>query len=137
MSQYFPKPFKSFGGNINVKYDPWNYASKANLKNITHVDISSLALKTNLVNLKTEVDKLYIDKLLSVPVDLSKMSNVVKNDVVKRAVYDKSVAKINNIDTSGFVLKNKYDSDKEKPEKKFVILVSLLKNQIVMLKLVN
>ena len=74
MSQYFSKPFRSFGRNINVKFDPSNYATKTDLKNITHVDTSSLALKTNLVNLKTEVDKLDIDKLLPVPVDLSKLS---------------------------------------------------------------
>ena len=68
------EPFRSFGGNINVKFDPSNYATKTDLKNVTHVDTSSLALKTNLVNLKTEVDKLDIDKLLPVPVDLSKLS---------------------------------------------------------------
>ena len=111
MSQYFPKPFRSFGGNINVKVDLSNYATKADLKNVTHVDTSSFALKTNLANLKTEVDKLDIDKLATVPVDLSKLSNVVKNDVVKKTVYDKLVAKVNNIDTSGFVLKNKYQTD--------------------------
>ena len=82
MSQYFPKPFRSFGGNINVKVDLSNYATKADIKNISHVDTSSFALKTNLANLKTEVDKLDIDKLAPVPVDLSKLSDVVKNDVV-------------------------------------------------------
>ena len=99
MSQYFPKPFKNFGGNINVKVDLSNYAIKADLKNMTHVDISSFTLKTNLASLKTEVDKLDIDKLVPVPVDLSKLSEVVKNDVVKKDVYDKLVAKLNNIDT--------------------------------------
>ena len=93
MSQYFSKPFKSFGGNINVKVGLSNYATKADLKNVTHGDTSSFALKTNLVNLKTEVDKLDIDKLAPVPVDLSKLSDVVKNDVVKKTVYDKLVAK--------------------------------------------
>ena len=83
MSQYLPKPFRSFGGNINVKVDLSNYATKADIKNITHVESSSFALKTNLVNLKTEFDKLDIDKLAQVPVDLSKLSDVVKNDVVK------------------------------------------------------
>ena len=96
MSRYFPKPFKSFGGNINLS----NYATKTDLKNVTHVDTSSFALKTNLANLKTEVDKLDIDKLAPVPVDLSKLSDVVKNDVVKKAVYDILVAKVNNIDIS-------------------------------------
>ena len=112
MSQYFPKPYEPFGGDINVKADLSNYATKADIKNISHVDISSFALKTNLANLKTEVDKLDIDKLVPVPVDLSKLSDVVKNDVVKKDVYNKLVAKVDNIDTSGFVLKTKYDTDK-------------------------
>ena len=84
MSQYFPESFRSFGGNINVKVDLSNYATKTDLKNVTHVDTSSFALKTNLANLKTEVDKLDIDKLVPVPVDLSKLSDEVKNDVVKK-----------------------------------------------------
>ena len=84
MSQYFPKPFRSFGGNINVKVDLSNYATKTNLKHVTYVDTSSFKLKSNLANLKTEADKLDIDKLASVPVDLSKLSGVVKNDVVKK-----------------------------------------------------
>ena len=118
MIQYFPKPFRSFGGNINVKVDLSNYATKTDLKNVTHVDTSSFALKTNLANLKTEVDKLNIDKLAPVPVDLSKLSDVVKNDVVKKAVYEKLAAKVNNIDTSAFVLKTKYQTDKADLEKK-------------------
>ena len=84
MSQYFPKPFRSFGGNINVKVNLSNYATTTDLKNVTHVDTSNFALKTNLASLKTEVDKLDIDKLAPVPVDLSKLSNAVKNDVVKK-----------------------------------------------------
>ena len=87
MSQYFPKPYEPFGGDINVKVDLSNYATKADIKNISHVDTSSFALKTNLANLKTEVDKLDIDKLVPVPVDLSKLSDVVKNYVVKKTVY--------------------------------------------------
>ena len=67
MSQYFPKPFRSFGRNINVKVDLSNYATKADIKNISHVDTSRFALKTNLANLKTEVDKLDIDKLVPGP----------------------------------------------------------------------
>ena len=88
-----------------------NYATKTDIKNISHIETSSFALKSNLASLKTEVDKLDIDKLVPVPVDLSKLSDVVKN-VVKKTVYDKLVAKVNSIDTSGFVLKAKYDTDK-------------------------
>ena len=74
-----------------------SYATKTNLKNVTHVDTLNFALKTNLADLKTEVDKLDILELA--PVDLSKLSDVVKTDVVKKTVYDKLVAKVNNIDT--------------------------------------
>ena len=84
MSQYFPKPYKPFDGDINVKVDLSNYARKADVKNITHVDASSFALKTNLVNLKTEVNKLDIDKLVPVPADLSKLGDLVKNDVAQK-----------------------------------------------------
>ena len=86
MSQYFPKPFRSFEGNINVKVDLSNDATKIDLKNVTHVDTSSFALITNLASLKTEVDKLDIDKLVSVPVDLRTLSDVVKNNVVKNCL---------------------------------------------------
>ena len=110
MSQYFPKPYEPFGGDINVAVDLSNYATKDDIKNITHIDTSSFALKTNLANLKTEVDKLDIDKLATVPVDLSKLSNAVKNDVVKKTVYDTLVAKVNNIDTSGLVKKTDYNT---------------------------
>ena len=99
MSQYFPKPYKPFGGNINVKVDLSNYATKGDIKNITHVDTSSLALKTNVAILKNKVDKVDIDKLVPVRVDLSKLSDVVKNDVTKKAEYNKLVNKVNNIDT--------------------------------------
>ena len=84
MSQYFPKPFRSFGGNNNVKVDLSNYATKADIKNISHVDTSGFELETNLASLKTEVGKLDIDKLVAVPVDLSKLCDEVKNDVVKK-----------------------------------------------------
>ena len=97
---------------VKAKVDVSNYATKLYIKNISHVDTLSFSLKANLANLKTEVDKLEIDKLVSVPVDLSKLSDVVKNDVVKKAVYDKLVKKLNNIDTNRFVLKTKYDADK-------------------------
>ena len=82
MSQHFPKPFNShFGESIKVKIDLSNYAIKTDIKNISHVDTSSFALKTNLASLKTEVDKLDIGKLVAVPVDISKLSYLVKNDV--------------------------------------------------------
>ena len=84
MSQYFPKPLRSFGRNINVKVDLSNYATKADIKIISHVDTSSFALKTNLAILKTEVDKLDTDKLVPTPVDLSKLSDVVKMMFLKR-----------------------------------------------------
>ena len=84
MSQYFPKPFRSFGGNINVKVDLSNHAAKTDLKNVKHVDTSNFTLKTNLASLKTKVDILDINKLAPVPVDLSKLSDVVQNDVVKK-----------------------------------------------------
>ena len=105
-----------------------NYATKADIKNILHVDTSSFALKTNLANLKTEVDKLDIDKLVPVPIDLSKLRDVVKNDVVKKTDYDKLVAKVDYIDTSGFVLKTKYDIDKSELENKIPDTSSLVKN---------
>ena len=86
MSQYFPKPYEPFGGDINVKVDLSNYATKTDLKNVTHADTSSFALKTNSANLKIEVDKLDIDKLAPAPVDLSKLRDIVKNDVVKNCI---------------------------------------------------
>ena len=84
MSRYFPKPYEPFGGDINVKVDLLNYATKADIRNISHVDASSFALKTNVANLKTEVDKLDIDKLVPIPINLSKLSDAVKNDVIKK-----------------------------------------------------
>ena len=119
MSQYFPKPFNShFGDSIKVKIDLSNFATKTEIKNISHVDISSFALKTNLANLKTEVDELDIDKLVPISVDLSKLSDLVKNDVVEKDVYNKLVAKVDDIDTSEFALKTKYDIDKTELENK-------------------
>ena len=112
MSQCFPKPFRNFRANINVKVDLSSYPAKAGIKNISHVDISRFALISNLASLKIEEDKLDIDKLVPVPVDLSKISNVVKNYVVKKNMYHKLVEKVNNINTSRFVLKTKYDTDK-------------------------
>ena len=86
MSQYFPKLYEPFGGAINLKVDLSNYATKADSKNISHIDTSSFTLKTNLANLKTEVDKLNFDKLLPAPVDLSKLSDVVKMMCQKRCI---------------------------------------------------
>ena len=128
MSQYFPKPFSShFGDSIKVKIDLSNYATKADIKNISHVDTSSFVLKTNLANLKTEVDKLDIDKLVPAPTDLSKLSNVVKNDVVKKADYNKLVTKVGNIDISKFVLKTRYETDKSELENKIPDISGLVK----------
>ena len=109
MNQYFPKPYEPFGGDINVKVDLSNYATKTDLKNVSHADVSSFALKSNLASLKTKVDKLDIDKLTPVPYDLAKLSNIVKNHVVKKTEYDKLVAKVANIDNTGFVSKTKYE----------------------------
>ena len=127
MSQYFPKPFKNFRGDIKIKVDLCNYATKDDIKNIAHVDTSNFALKTNLANLKTEVDTLDTDKLKTVPVDLSKLSNVVKNEVIKKDEYNKLVNKVNNIETSGFLLKTKYNADKFKLENKIPDTSSLIK----------
>ena len=102
MRQYFPKSYEPFGGDINVKINLSNYATKTDLKNVAHVDVSSFALKSNLASLKTKVDKLDIDKLGPVPNDLAKLSSVVKNDVIKKTGYDKLVEKANSIDTTGF-----------------------------------
>ena len=105
MSQYFPTR-SSHKENIKVEIDLSNYATKKDINDITHVDTSNFALKTNLSSLKTEVDKLNIEKF---PVDLSKLSNLVKNDVEK-TVFDKLVAKVNNIDNSDFLLKTDFNT---------------------------
>ena len=96
MSQYIPKPYEAFGGDINVKVDFSNYATKADIKNISHVDTSSFALKANLANLKTGVDKLDIAKLVPAPVDLSKLSDVLKNYVIKKTDYNARITEIEN-----------------------------------------
>ena len=115
MTQYFPKPYETFDGDINVKVDLYNYAKKRNLKNAIGVDTSKLAAKSALASLKAKTD---VGKWKTVPVDLSQLSSVVNNDVANKIVHDKLVAKVNNIDTSGFVLKPKYNTDKSKLEKK-------------------
>ena len=87
MSQYFP-PYNNSSENIEVELYLSNYATKKDMKDITHVDTSSYALKTNLAALKTEVDNIDTDKLKTVPNDLAKLSDVVKNDVVKKTEYN-------------------------------------------------
>ena len=130
-SQYYP-PYKSSSNNIKVELDLTNYATKTDLKNMTHTDVSSFASKTNLAALKTEVDKIDADKLKTVPADLAKLSNVVNNDIVKKTDYnikvtsiEKQIAgvtkntldnlgditKIKAVDTSNFVLKTILASD--------------------------
>ena len=128
---YYP-PYKSSSNNIKVELDLTNYATKTNLKNITHVDVSSFASKTNLAALETEVDKIDVDKLKTTPTDLDKLSNLVKNDVVKKTDYNTKVTsieaqiagltkntvdnladitKLKAIDPISFVLKTKLASD--------------------------
>ena len=147
MSQYFPKPYEPFGGDINVRVDLSNYAKKDDIKNITQLDTSSFELKTNLANLKTEVDKLDIDKLgslpnnlsilktkvdkldidklMPVPTDLSKLSDVVKNEVVKKTEYN---AKIKNIedkipDISNLATKSNLNTKISKLKMKYQVLL--------------
>ena len=115
MTQYF---LKAFGGDINIKVDLSNCATSSDLKNVSHVNVSSFALKSNLANLKSEGDKVHIAKLATVPNDLARVSNVIKNDVVKNTVYDKLVAKVNNIDITWLVLKTTHGTDKSSFEKK-------------------
>ena len=111
MSDYFRRCYKHFDGDISVKVDLSNYATKTDLKNVSHIDVSSFALKSNLASLKTEVDKIDADKLKTVPVDLAKLSNVVKNDIIKKTEYNKLVMKVDNIDTTSFVSRTKYEKD--------------------------
>ena len=127
---YYP-PYKSSSNNVKVELDLTNYATKTDLKNITHVDTSSFASKTNLAALKTKVDKIDIDKLKTAPTDLAKLTNAVENDLVKKTVYNTKVTsiegqiagltkntidnladitKLKAIDTNSFVLKTKLAS---------------------------
>ena len=131
MSQYFP-PYNNPSENIKVELDLSNYATKKDINDITHVDVSGFASKTNLTALKTEVDKIDAYKLKTVPVDLAKLSNVVKNEVVKKADYNTKVTNIESeivgvtkntvdnladitklkaVDTNNFVLKTKLASN--------------------------
>ena len=106
----FP-PYGHSSGNIKVHLDLSNYATKTNLKNITYADTSSFASKTNLAILRSEVDKLDTDKIKTVPADLAKLSNVVKNDVVKKTEYNTLKTKVDGIDTSTFATKTKFTAD--------------------------
>ena len=131
MTTYCP-PYKSSSNNVKVELDLTNYATKTDLKNITHVDVSSFASKTNLAALKTEVDKIDVDKLKTTPIDLDRLSNLVKIDIVKNTDYNTKVTsieaqiagltkntvdnladitKLKAIDTNSFVLKTKLASD--------------------------
>ena len=130
-NQYYP-PYKSSSNNIKVELDLRNYATKKDINDITHVDVSGFASKTNLAALKTEVDKIDADKLKTVPVDLAKLSNAVKNEIVKKRDYNTKVTNIENqiagvtkntldnladitklkaVDANNFVLKTKLTSD--------------------------
>ena len=131
MTTYYP-PYTSSSNNVKLELDLANYATKMDLKNITHIDVSSFASETNFAALKTEVDKIDVDKLKTTPTDLAKISNVVKNDVVKKTDYNAKVTSIEGqiaginkntidnladitkfkaVDTSNFVLKAKLASD--------------------------
>ena len=93
MSQYFP-PYNTFSNNVKAELDLSNYATKDDVKNITHEDVSSFASKTNLAALKTEVDKIGVDKLKTAPTDLAKLTNAIENDVVKKTDYNTKVTSI-------------------------------------------
>ena len=111
MSQYFPKPYEPFVGDINVQVDLSIYAAKADIKSIYHVDTSSFALKTSLASLKTEVDKSDISKLASIPGDFTKLSDDVKN-LVKKSDYSVLKTKVDAINTNNYLLKSTYATDK-------------------------
>ena len=115
MSQRFLEPHLHSGGNVKIQMDLSNYETKAKLKGATGIYTSRLASKTDLVSLKTKTDNLVLDKLKTAPTDLSKPSNVVDNDVIKKPVHDRLVIKVNAIDskipsTSELVTKIQYDS---------------------------
>ena len=93
MTQYYP-PYRNSSNNIKLKLDLVNCATKTDLKNITHVDVSSFASKTNLTALKTDIDKIDTDKLKTTPADLAKLTNAIENDVVKKTDYNTKVTSI-------------------------------------------
>ena len=111
MNEYFFSRYRRFRRDIKVKLDLCNYATKTDLKNVTHVDVNSFASKANLASLKTEVDKIDTDKLKTIPVDLAKLSKNVKNNIVKKTEYNSLRTKVDSIDTTNFVLKTKYEKD--------------------------
>ena len=120
MSTYFP-PYKSSSDNIKVELDLSNYTTKTDLNNITHIDTSSFASKTNLVELKTEVDKIDTDKLKTVPDGLAKLANVVKNEVVKKTDFN----------ANDYVTRTKFSTDTnslddkiDKVDKKFLMYLN-------------
>ena len=131
MTQYYP-PYRSFRNNIKVELDLANYATKTDLKNITHVDVSTFASETNLAALKTEVDKIDADKLKTTPADLTKLTNAIKNDVVKKTYYNTrvtsieaqiagltkntvdnlaNITRLKAIDTNSFVTRTRFSAD--------------------------
>ena len=141
MNQYFPKRYRAF---VKIELDLSGYKTNIELKKATGIDTYNFALKSNLGSVNSEVDKIDVEKLKSVPVDLSKLWNIVNSDVVKKTASDKLVTKVNSIDTSEFALKTKYDTDKsdlEKiisdTEKKYLILVGLFKKQTLTHKLLK
>ena len=103
MSQYFP-PYNDSSENIKLELDLSNYATKKDINDITHVDVNGFASKTNLAVLKIEVDKIDTDKLKTVPADLAKLINVVKNDVVKKTIYNTLKNKVDAIDNLRLIL---------------------------------
>ena len=109
MSQYFPELYEPFEGDINVKIDLTNYATKTGLKKSTGVDVFRLAAKSDLASLKAEIDKIDVVKLNTAPANLGKLSYVVNIAVAMKIVHNKLVAKVSNTDTCGFILKTKYD----------------------------
>ena len=113
MTNYFPEPYGCSGGNVKVKWDLSDYATKADLKGTTSINTSELASKTGLASLNTNEEHVDVDKRKTAPSDLSKLSNVVDTDPVKKTVYDKLIIKENAIDTkiistSGLVTKSQY-----------------------------
>ena len=166
MSKYF-LPYNNFSKNIKVELDLSNYATKKDIKDITHIAASGFASKTNLAVLKTEVDKIDTDKLKTVPNDLAKLSNVVKNDVVKKTDYNTKISDIEmqitavninaldnladikilktiTVDTSNFVTRTKFSTDTnalddkiDKVDKKIPDVTSFVKKQILILRLLK
>ena len=126
MSQYFP-PYNNSSENIKVELGLSNYATKKDIEDITHVNTSSYALKTNLAALKTEVDNIDTDKLKTVPNDLAKLSNVVKNDVVKKTEYNTLKNNVDVINTSGFVTRTIFTTDTNALEDKIDKILEIKK----------